>query len=620
VPTEEGSAPEGLSESTKLGRLIARLDEIRSSLAASEASLATKLERVDPSYRLSARNLAHYLALRRQDIRELQKELATLGLSSLGRAEAHVMATIDAVVGALHGLAGHGWSLSRASPDFLQGRSLLEEHTRALLGSPPQSRSVRIMVTMPTEAASDYHLVRKLVAGGMDCMRINCAYDDERAWARMIEHLTRAKSELGRDCRVVMDLAGPKLRVGPVEPGPEVMKLRQKRDALGRVMRPARIRLVPAGLEERRPLTADVDAVLPVAEGAVGSLRAGQILTFTDARGARRKLTVSSVGGECAVVECDQSSYLTSGTELRRKGDKGTVERFKIGVLPALRLPIILKPGDTLFLSKQPCLGRGARQNGDQVVAEAIISCNIPEILDDVRSGERVWFDDGKIGGVIKEVSARGARIAITQAADAGSKLAENKGINLPDSNLRIPCFTAKDLEDLPFVAAHADLIEMSFVREPRDIEQLEAQLARFADRTLGIVLKIETRRAFENLPELVFAAMRRPAAGVMIARGDLAVECGWERLAEVQEEILWICEAAHLPVIWATQVLEGLAKKGQPSRAEITDAAMAERAECVMLNKGPYIVEALKALDDILRRMQAHQVKKTAMLRRLRW
>ena len=104
-----------------------------------------------------------------------------------------------------------------------------------------------------------------------------------------------------------------------------------------------------------------------------------------------------------------------------------------------------------------------------------------------------------------------------------------------------------------------------------------------------------------------------------MIARGDLAVECGCERLAEVQEEILWICEAAHVPVIWATQVLETLAKHGLPSRAEITDAAMGDRAECVMLNKGPHIVEAVRVLDDILSRMEAHQSKKRAMLRSLR-
>jgi pyruvate kinase len=106
---------------------------------------------------------------------------------------------------------------------------------------------------------------------------------------------------------------------------------------------------------------------------------------------------------------------------------------------------------------------------------------------------------------------------------------------------------------------------------------------------------------------------------GVMIARGDLAVECGYERLAEIQEEILWVCEAAHVPVIWATQVLENLTKSGMPSRAEISDAALAGRAECVMLNKGPYLVHAVQSLDDILVRMQAHQRKKSSRLRSLR-
>ena len=131
-------------------------------------------------------------------------------------------------------------------------------------------------------------------------------------------------------------------------------------------------------------------------------------------------------------------------------------------------------------------------------------------------------------------------------------------------------------------------------------------------------MLKIENRQAFESLPALLLASLRGSASGVMIARGDLAVELGWERLAEVQEEILWMCEAAHLPVVWATQVLETLAKTGLPSRAEITDAAMAVRAECVMLNKGPHILEAVRVLRDILDRMRDHQMKKRPMLRRL--
>jgi pyruvate kinase len=163
-------------------------------------------------------------------------------------------------------------------------------------------------------------------------------------------------------------------------------------------------------------------------------------------------------------------------------------------------------------------------------------------------------------------------------------------------------------------------MVGLSFVRRGSDVEQLREHLTRLDAGDLGVVLKIENRTAFEHLPDLLLAGMHSPRLGVMIARGDLAVEMGWERLAEVQEEILWLAEAAHIPVIWATQVLETLAKRGIPSRAEITDAAMGERAECVMLNKGPHILEAIEALDDILNRMQAHQHKKRAMLRQLHW
>ena len=104
---------------------------------------------------------------------------------------------------------------------------------------------------------------------------------------------------------------------------------------------------------------------------------------------------------------------------------------------------------------------------------------------------------------------------------------------------------------------------------------------------------------------------MQSYPVGVMIARGDLAIETGWKNIATIQEEILRICEAAHVPDIWATQVLESLAKKGTPSRAEITDAAASQRAECVMLNKGLHIKKTIKLLDRILRKMQGFQNKK---------
>jgi pyruvate kinase len=235
-----------------------------------------------------------------------------------------------------------------------------------------------------------------------------------------------------------------------------------------------------------------------------------------------------------------------------------------------------------------------------------------------VRRGDRIWLDDGAIGGRVSDVREDALTVTITDAKPNGSKLRADKGINLPDTHLRLPALDAQDEEDLRFVAAHADLVGFSFVRRPDDVIELHEKLTALGRDDLGVLLKIETREAFEHLPELLLAAMRRARVGVMIARGDLAVECGWERLAELQEEILWICEAAHLPVVWATQVLEHLAKEGRPSRAEITDAAMSERAECVMLNKGPHLGEAVEVLDNILRRMEAHQSKKRSMLRPL--
>jgi pyruvate kinase len=114
-------------------------------------------------------------------------------------------------------------------------------------------------------------------------------------------------------------------------------------------------------------------------------------------------------------------------------------------------------------------------------------------------------------------------------------------------------------------------------------------------------VLKIETRQAYEGLPDLLLEAMRYPAPlGVMIARGDLAVECGWESLAQIQHDILRLCAAAHVPCIWATQVLDELARHGLPTRAEITDAAMGAQAHALMLNKGPNITEAVRVLRTI--------------------
>ena len=228
--------------------VIDELCAVHDAMARVDADFASYVETIPRGQQASARNLLHYLALRRHDLRQAQFTLAAHGLSSLGRTESHVRTGVASVLRALHTLEGATWADPQSSA-FLtidDGEALLAAHTEALFG-PSTGRSVRIMVTMPPEAATDYPLVRDLVAAGMDCMRINCAHDDSSMWDRMIEHLKRAQRELRRDCRVCIDIAGPKLRTGPIEPGQAVLKIKPHRDELGRVVTPASVALVPAG-------------------------------------------------------------------------------------------------------------------------------------------------------------------------------------------------------------------------------------------------------------------------------------------------------------------------------------------------------------------------------------
>ena len=248
-----------------------------------------------------------------------------------------------------------------------------------------------------------------------------------------------------------------------------------------------------------------------------------------------------------------------------------------------------------------------------------ILNIEPKELLAMVKVGEHIFFDDGKFEAKVIRVEKDQAVVKIVRISTKKPFLKPQKGINLPDTDLAILPLTVEDKNNIPFICKHADLIGYSFVNSPEDVELLRAEINKYAgQRRPAIILKIERLSAVQNLPGLLMNGMKDEALGVMIARGDLAVEIGFERLSEIQEEILWICEAAHVPVIWATQVLETLNKTGYATRSEITDAAMGVRAECVMLNKGKYIVKAIKTLDDILTRQLGHVNKKRYIMRPL--
>ncbi|MCO6413209.1 MAG: hypothetical protein J5I92_10730 [Thiogranum sp.] len=459
-------------------------------------------------------NLLHYVVMRREDLRPLQARLAVAGLSSLGRVEPHVLSTIDSVIDLLS-LVVTGQSCTvpdtQETLSYEAGHLLLRKRTEDMFGAARANRSGYIMVTMPTEAADSFELVETLVATGMNAARINCAHDDETVWRRMIDNIKRAAKLHETDIRILMDLAGHKIRTG---------------------------RIVPCKTKPGKP---------------------------------------------------------------------------------GLKFPRI-RQNDWLVLCRKSASPEVYEQLFDTPV-KAVVTCTCPEIIGQLRRNEPVWIDDGKIGALIKDSRGDALLLQVNRVGPMGTRLKENKGLNFPETQLDLPTLSRKDMRDLGFVSQHADMVGLSFTEKPEDVVYLQEQLAVRGAGDLPIIAKIETAHAVRRLPDILARSLARNIdLGIMIARGDLAVELGSVRMAEIQEEILWVCEAAHVPVIWATQVFESLAKNGVASRPEITDAASSVRAECVMLNKGPYIQHAVTILSDILCRMEAHQSKKISRLRALHW
>ncbi|MEZ5786718.1 MAG: pyruvate kinase [Xanthobacteraceae bacterium] len=480
-------------------KLLEEMTRIRETVQAEAAELMQRWEPMlkREEFRASAENLAHYLALRRTDMRPVQAALVPWGVASIGRCEARVMPTLNAIIANLQLISrANADPLRPTRDDFLYGQAALHRHTEAVLGLAPKGRETRIMVTLSTRAATDAERVKGLVRAGMDCARINCAHDDPETWAAMIANVRAAARANGCSCPVLMDLAGPKIRTR-------------------------------------------------------------QVLTPPDRK--------------------------------------------------------TVKPGDRIFLSFAKPVENS--EFGFQTC------CTMPSVLNQVGVGAAASIKDGLIQGVIDELRADGLVMRVERTPPDGQPLQKEKGINFPGTALALSPLTESDLAHLDFVTEHADIVSYSFVQRPSDIAQLQDEIAkrRGSRAPMPIVAKIETQLAFDNLPDLIVQAAGANPFAVMIARGDLAVEVGYERLSEVQEEILWVCEAARVPVIWATQVLESLVKRGMPSRGEFTDAAMAQRAECVMLNKGQFVRDGIVVLDNVLRRMESHKHKRSAQLRPLK-
>jgi pyruvate kinase len=568
-------------------------------------------------YALSAANLAAYLAFRHHDVRDIQDGLATLGLSSLGRTEANVRAGIASVALALDALLGEPPDperLERLGTLRASQRSLLSERSAVLLGPQPAQRFTRIMVTLPGEAALGGDLVERLVAQGMDIARINAAHDDPTTWRELARRVREASRDSGRPCRILVDLPGPKLRIASL-PGRRA-RLRWRKVSAGQP--PNVLALDGSG----RPGSVEPDAesgmpVVAVDAGWLADLGEGDLVECLDARGRERVLRVETRTAAGQVLLATTSGVaLEEGVKLLRRRSDGATVGTRVGRFAAAPGSIEVAVGDRLrlVLEAGPDTGASARQVAD---LPAIV-CPEPAVLAALDVGQRVIIDDGHVVSLVESVTPGAAVLRVTATRRSSERLRSDEGMNFPDTPIVLRGTSAEDDEALDVAAEVADLVGLSFAQEAEDVDRIIEALDARAAADMGIVAKIETRRGVEHLPDIILAGAPRRPFGVMIARGDLAVEIGYERLAEMQEELLWLCEAAHVPVVWATQVLESLVKTGIPTRAELTDAAAADRAECVMLNKGPFILEGMRTLHDVIVRMEAHQDKKTSLLRAL--
>ena len=569
-------------------------------------------------YALSAANLAAYLAFRRHEMRDTQEQLAALGLSSLGRLEANVRASIASVRLALDALLGEPpepGRIERLGRLRTAQRRLLSERTAALLGPEPPGRFTRIMVTLPGEATLGGDLVQRLVAQGMDVARINAAHDDEATWRELARRVREASRLANRPCRVLIDLPGPKLRIASL-PGRHA-RLRLRKVSPGQ---PTNL-LALDGSGRPGSVEPDTESEMPVVAvdaGWLASLDEGDRVECVDARGRERTLRVETRTGAGQVILATPSGLaIETGTELVHRAADGVTTSTLVGPFAAAPGSIEVTVGDRLHLVSEPALDRPP--GGQLKAGMSAIGCPEPAVLEALRVGHRVVIDDGHVVTIVETRTAAEAVLRVTATRRPRERLRSDEGMNFPDTPIILRATSADDERALDVAVEVADLVGLSFAQEAADVDRLIEALEARGGRHLGILAKIETRRGVESLPDIILAGATQGPFGVMIARGDLAVEIGYERLAEIQEEMLWLGEAGHVPVVWATQVLESLVKTGIPARAELTDAAMADRAECVMLNKGPFIVEGVRTLSDVIIRMEAHQDKKTALLRPLR-
>jgi pyruvate kinase len=456
------------------------------------------------------------------------------------------------------------------------------------------------MVTAPEAAVATEAWAGSMIAAGANLLRINGAHESPREWAGTVKAFRACAERAKVPVRIVVDLPGPKLRADITQREAGLLHVRRRKDEQGRTLAPVMVKLVAA---------AQVEGELPVPQAWLPRLRRGDVLVVTQPDRRPRRLTVVQVAAGVVQAECQRSLYAMAGALLVWRRQTHRMGVGEVGPLPDATRRLTLAEGQRFLVNAS-----GKSEEADEIA----LALAAPELLAAVCVGERVLLDDGRIVAAVEERRPDGILCHVTAVVKAEVRLRSGKGVAFPDSRLAVEALGEEDEVALAFALEHADAVGVSFVNSTADVERVGERIRNSGKAGFGMILKLETRAALDHLPNILFTALRYDPVGLMIARGDLAVDVGFERLAEMQEELLWFGEACHLPVVWATQVLESVTHTGLPTRAEVTDAAMSMRAECVMLNKGPHMALANRLLADIIRRMEGHQFKKRALYRKL--
>jgi len=514
------------------------LISVRNKIMDFEQDMADELSFVASKNLVHARNLIHYTGLKRQDITSLQPGLLALGLNPLDHPESNVLGTIDAVLGALTPIA-------EPLPAFNPSGVTFEAHST--------TDTAIVMATLPPEAAHNYQVSLHLLDAGMNIARILSSRDDQHAWEKMIHNLRRASADSKKKCLIMLDLDST-IRIGEFRHHNPAIKIEPERNEKGQVVRNAVVRFVLPGHQPKPGIPE-----IPIEKVNYHLLKNNDSIYLRDSAERSRRMQITDVKKDYIEAETDKTIYLDSGIRIMFLRKSEIIDHANIGKLPSVEMQLTVFKGDELIITPPGSLGQPAiRNDKGQILQPASISCTCPELFTSVNPGERIFFNNGKLEGMIRKVKESEIQVKITQSGKMGNQLCCGQHLFFPDSNLHLPVLTPTVWQNLEFAAQHADLIGLSSSYTSGDLKLIHELMNEKSAKKIGVILKVETLSDLKNLPQLMLAGMQNDLFGVLVHPQKLAIGLQTERLGEIQTQLSNWCKAARIPVVQNNRNLTG--------------------------------------------------------------